>query len=386
MNIIISQKRENMNKKLAGSLSFKKALRCLIASAFFFVFEAALAFSLISEYYFIRAKESEKRFLWNDAQVFYSKAKSFGPIDAKYPAALADFLLRRRKYNESETDVSRKAEALYSKASKLAPYSAEYLLALGQLQLHLFLSDSRTFRDKLPQGLKNMEKALASDPEGINTSYLFGYAYVSVWGFLNSEQKEAALGRLRYALSYRPWYANFIYPALWRAQKDFVLLEQVTPKTIKLEKKLYAFILEHKLLEGIRLECENQAGVVSGVINLSQWHGRSFEGNNVYKDGIMRWAGIMGGLLNVPEGYSSISISARGVAAGGVYPYMVVKLEEDVIGSVAVNNYAWKEYVFNIHTTGGRKLLSIIYVNDRVSKDTGEDMDLYIGEARVEKR
>ncbi|HAJ56735.1 MAG TPA: hypothetical protein DCL35_03070 [Candidatus Omnitrophica bacterium] len=350
------------------------------------LYEAAIGLPLVSEYYFTSAQKFEKGFLWSNAEELYGKAVAYSPFDARYTAGLADFLLRRRTYGKDKADVYMRAEELYGRACRLDTYSAEYFLTLGQLQLHLFRLDKEIYKDKLAAGIENLQRALDNDPFGVNICYLAGYSSIFVWDYLDEKQKDVFLDKLKYALDHRPWYANYLYPHLWHAAKGPELLRRVTPENPKVRKKLLDFVLKKEAIEGIKAESRKRVEAASDAISPAQWYGKSADGTRAYADGNMYWAGTMGAMLKVPEGNASVIISAKGVPAEGVFPYMDVELDGERIGGVFVDSLEGKDYVFNINTAGAEMVLSIIYTNDRLSKKTGEDMNLYIGQARVRRR
>lgn len=364
-----------------------KRVFCVVAITILAVlFEVAIALPLVSEHYFTAAQKSEKIFLWDKAEALYVKAAGYSPFDARYPAGLADFLLRCRAYGKDEVRAYIRAEELYKRACSLNRYSAECRATLGQLQVYLFKSDNEAYKEKLAEGIENLKRAIANDPFGANICYLAGYSSIYVWDHLGEGQRDMILDKLKYALDHRPWYANFLYPHLWRARKDPELLRRVTPENPRVTKKLHEFLLKREAIEEMRAATQGGADGMSDVIPPTQWYGKSADGVRTYSNGNMYWAGSMGTVLKVPEGHASVIISARGVPADGVYPYMSVELDGEKIGGVFVDSPDWRDYIFNIKTGGGKTVLSIIYGNDKFSKKTGEDMNLYIGQARVVER
>ena len=75
---------------------------------------------------------------------------------------------------------------------------------------------------------------------------------------------------------------------------------------------------------------------------------------------------------------------AKGSAADGIYPYMIVELDGEGIGEMFVDSTDWKEYLFDVDTDGGMKVLSVTFANDGGNEKKGEDRNLYVGKVRVE--
>ncbi len=53
------------------------------------------------------------------------------------------------------------------------------------------------------------------------------------------------------------------------------------------------------------------------------------------------------------------------------------------IGSLYVKGPDWNEYIFNVNTRWGRKILSITYTNDVCVPEAKEDRNLHVGEVNV---
>ena len=392
---------------------------CVILPAvFFFSFAFFVVLTLASDIYFEKAVRLEKNSRWDEAQVLYARSVSLSPLDAKYPAALADFLLRRRFYTQERLSVAGKAKELYERALRLDPRSSEIAMSLGRLELYLFRMDQDAGADRFKSAWAQLDHALGLDPNGANTCYLYGYNGISSWGYLADDKKAAVLDRARYALTYRPWYAPALYDHMWRTLKDMSLLRAVTPKTLKGQTRLLDFIEGHDLWSYWSVQKKmvdiykrkEEASVfqgqerraaqgivqfkdaafsagekVSDMVTPQAWKGISDQGEHVYQDGHLYWAGTVRALISVPGGPVRVIIRAKGFDAEGVFPFMVVKIDGEEIGASVVSTHEWADYVFEADGPSGVKVLSISYVNDKMSKDKKQDMNLHIGEARVVK-
>lgn len=124
-----------------------------------------------------------------------------------------------------------------------------------------------------------------------------------------------------------------------------------------------------------------------GLVLPEDWEGKSFDEKYTSRDGNMYWPCTISSLIYLPKGKIALKIKARGTPASGMYPYMIVELDGEVIGETFLDSSEWKEYVFKTDTDGGIKVLSISYVNDTYINKNGkaEDRNLFIGEAGFDK-
>lgn len=390
----------------------------VLLALFFFSFAFFVVLILASDIYFEKAVRLEKNFRWDEAEVLYARSVSLSPLDARYPVALADFLLRRRLYVQERRPILESSRALYERAAGLNPFSSEIAMSLGRLELYLVRLDKDAGVDRFKAAWGKLDHALGLDPNGANTCYLYAYNGVSSWGYLADNERSVVLDRARYALTYRPWYALYLYRHMWRTLKDISVLRAVTPKTLKGQRRLLDFIEEsdlwlywsaEKKIVGTYRKKEEAAVFqeeerrmrhaiaqfkdvaasagerISGVVLPQAWKGISDQGEHVYQDGHLYWAGTVRALASVPGGAARVVIKAKGADAEGVFPFMVVRLDEQQIGECVVSGREWADYVFDVNVSTGIKVLSITYLNDKTSKDKKEDRNLHIGEARVIK-
>lgn len=90
--------------------------------------------------------------------------------------------------------------------------------------------------------------------------------------------------------------------------------------------------------------------------------------------------------LDLPEEDLVVRIQARGEPAGGLWPYMVVRLDDSVIAGTWVESLSWQDHFFEISGTGGTVRLSVEYVNDGSSGPPHQDRNLFLGELAVFKK
>ncbi len=390
----------------------------IILIASFAVLIAVIVLPFVAELQFKTAKEFEENYLWERAGEKYQSAVHLNPFNAKYFAGAGDFLLRQSTYLKGEDRVSglKKAEKLYQRACRLNPSYAEYWYLLGEAQLIIsrqYAAGSREKQNTLSATIENFRKAIEKDPYNFRNNYLIGHNLLTAWGFLNVEEKEFGLHRLKYVLQLRPDYGRkYVYPAIMYYAKDFSIAQQITPDNLKAYKALLSFVKKNSLWQ-YRKEVEQQVnfywqkeepeefakekvarlkrikdlkekkGSARDEISRKDWQGKALNGKQSYKNGNMYWTGTMDAVIEMPQGRAKINITAKGSQADQVFPYMIVELDGAELGEAFVDSLEWKEYSFKVDTEGGLKVLSVTFVNDGGNKEKKEDRNLYVGEAKI---
>ena len=383
--------------------------------------EVAITRSFVADTLFDDAQRYAAKYRWIEAEEKFEKAIKKDPFNSPYLSGFADFLFAKSRYTGKRKTLIAQAEALYAKAAKINPRNGEYSVRLGEAGIGLFLEDKDiSDKDKKRQTISSVfthfRAAVRKDPNGFNVAYSVGYSGLSLWEFINDEDKDFILDRLRYALKVNLYYSRHIYPKIWKYTRDFNLLTSVTPDNLRSNIVLYDFlsvnnlwqyrkaqaaIVEYykrkerpeavereraekkKMLEKIKRAARGAS--VSSIIAKSDWKGKASNGGNTYIDGNMFWSGIVYALIDVPEGEAKVNIEAKGSPAYGIYPYMIVELDGENIGEAFAGSPEWKEYTFKINSTGGIKVLSIAFVNDAMDDKSGDDRNLCVGTAEVKE-
>lgn len=304
------------------------------------------------------------------------EAIKIDPFNSQYVAGFGESILQEKHHGDDAAYLDQ-AMRLYGRALELNPECAGYSLKLGQIELTLFLKD-KVRAEYIKSAFDNFKCAVKNDPNGFNISYSAGYAGISVWKFLDKEEKEFILNRLKYSLKLNPSYSKYIYPKLWDETMDLNLLRKIEPPGN--EPNWYISRLEK--LEFIRSMARRTLNVAKVVIE-SDWQGRSDDKKNAYVNGNMYWAGTIDAAILMPNGKSTIRIQAKGSPADNIYPYMKVELDGRQIGTATISSSEWKQYDFKVMIDGGIKVLSITFINDGLNSAKGEDRNLYIGRAEV---
>jgi tetratricopeptide (TPR) repeat protein len=373
---------------------------------FILIIAFALLLSVIilpfaAEAEFGKAKRLEENYRWRKAGEVYQQAVRLDPFNAGYSAGYGDFLMRQSQYHKDKSEWLKKAEGLYERACRLNPGHAEYRFSLGKVKLQLKDVDS---------GLEDFRTAIELDPYNFRINYYIGHNLISVWKSLDIEWRNFAADRLSYVLRLRPSHAEHVYPAIMYYTRDFSIAENILPETLIACEKLYYFIRENNLWQfrkqvrerldfyrekedpvKFKQEKEQKQRLFRELRSLAMtgklkgWAGES-KGGDVYKNGNIYWEGTVNAAVDVPAGKTTIYLMAKGSAADGIYPYMIVELDGEGIGERFVDSAEWKEYPFEVDTDGGVKVLSVTFVNDGGNEEKSEDRNLYIGKVAFKKQ
>ncbi len=381
-----------------------KRLSINIILLVFFISLVSLAIlPLFSELQFAGAKRLEIGYRWSKAEEAYFQALSLNPLNAELFAQAGDFLVRQSMYQKNEEGYLKRAKELYKIASYLNTRYGYYRFLSGGVQLRL---------GELDGAIENFKIAASLDQNNFRTNYLIGQNLLSVWALLDSREKEFTLTRLKYAIKVNPSSLTDIYQFVLYYTKEFNFLKQITPTNLKSFKRLYYFILNNNLwqyridiLDKVnyyrekeepeefifekKLRQENLQRLRSekvplkDLITSQDWDGKTEIGADVFKNGNMYWSGTMNTVVEMPKGNIELNIKARGTPADGVFPYMIIELEGELIGETAVDSEDWKQYSFLVTTDGGIKVLSVTFANDEMNEQYSEDRNLFIGDTTI---
>lgn len=93
-------------------------------------------------------------------------------------------------------------------------------------------------------------------------------------------------------------------------------------------------------------------------------------------------AGDISGSHAFKGGPTTITVTAKGAVAGGVWPHMKVHVGGNVVGEVDVNTDAWAQYPFKITPSAGAADIKLEFTNDGAD-DSGADRNLYVDKVAV---
>jgi len=375
------------------------------------IFAVAIVLPFVAELYFTNAKKLEDNDSRPKAEIMYMRAIHLNPFNAEYYEKLASFLIKQAQNKKDGLSLLERARGLLERSVAINPFDPEYWHALGKVRTDIYKHSLKLEEIKKAKG--DFIKAIEADPYNFRVNYLVGHSLLTVWKELDEQDKNFALERLRYVLGARSWFADYIYPAIMYYASDFEIAIKATPETAINYERLYKFLVtkglweyrkmilkelnsysqkeslgEFNLKKSARLEKINDFKrkiPAKSAISQQEWLGSSQDGQHVYENGRMYWTGTIDSVLQLPEGESIIYISAKGTQANEIFPLIIVELDAEEIGEAVVHSTDWQEYPFKVSSDGGAKVLSITFVNDGRNKEKGQDRNLFIFGARVER-
>jgi tetratricopeptide (TPR) repeat protein len=231
------------------------------------------------------------------------------------------------------------------RATEFMPYNYKAYSLLGKAYL-----ESRQFVD----GCEALEKAVRINPKAAE-----GYHYLGI-GYENIHQEDKAI----------------------EAYEKTVLIDNKNIKRFYDLKRLYTKMgLEHKAVK----MSNSIETIATKVVEPVDWKGKS--GENVYQNGNMYWQGTVSAPVILKEGNAKLTFRAMGTPAKGIWPHMVVKLDNEIIGEIDVKSEKVKDYEFKKMVKPGEFNLSISFTNDAVTLDKNgkmiEDRNLFVRRCRI---
>ena len=231
------------------------------------------------------------------------------------------------------------------RAAEFTPHNYEANFLLGKAYL-----ESTQYND----GCEALEKAVRINPKAAE-----GYYYLGV-GYENIHQDHKAI----------------------KAFERMVLLDSKNVEGLHHLENLYTRIGLKNNATKIRDLIEK---VITKVVEAADWKSRS--GENVYQNGNMAWRGTVSAPVILKEGNAKFTLQAMGTPAKGIWPHMVVKLDNAIIGKVDVASEKLKDYEFKEAVKAGKYNLSISFTNDGVTLNEAgkmiEDRNLFIKRCRI---
>ena len=105
------------------------------------------------------------------------------------------------------------------------------------------------------------------------------------------------------------------------------------------------------------------------------------------------WNGKQGGNLiwndrcwietSLPDGELVFKVSAKGERAKGEWPYMIVWLNDEMIGGEWVTSDDWEFYHFQKNIKRGQYKISVEFINDNYAESPKEDRNLFVGDLEI---
>lgn len=86
---------------------------------------------------------------------------------------------------------------------------------------------------------------------------------------------------------------------------------------------------------------------------------------------------------SLPDGELVFQVSAKGEKAKGEWPYMILWLNDEMVGGYWVSSESWENYRFQKKIRNGEYRISVEFINDYYSESTKEDRNLYVGDLEI---
>jgi tetratricopeptide (TPR) repeat protein len=231
------------------------------------------------------------------------------------------------------------------RATEFMPYNYRAYFLLGKAYM-----ESRQYTD----GCEALEKAVR-----LNTKDAEGYHYLGI-GYENIHQKDKAI----------------------EAYERGALIDNKNIKRFYDLKRLYTKMgLNNKALKIDDLI----ESIATKVIEQADWKGKA--GENIYQNGDMPWTGTVSAPVFLKEGNAKFILQAMGTPAKSIWPHMVVKLNDEIVGEVDVTSEKLNDYEFKKTVNPGKYNLSISFTNDEGTLDKNgkliEDRNLFVRRCRI---
>lgn len=84
-----------------------------------------------------------------------------------------------------------------------------------------------------------------------------------------------------------------------------------------------------------------------------------------------------------PSGEAAFRLQIKGQKAFGLGPYIVVRLNNRIIGRTVITNEGWTSLIFEAPVEKGEKTFSVEYTNDIYRPDLGQDRNVFLGDVEI---
>jgi tetratricopeptide (TPR) repeat protein len=337
----------------------KRALSGIAIISFFAIIGIAIVLPFLASIALDGAKKCAAGYNWGLADKKIALALRLDPLSAENYTAAGRLYAAAASMIKDSAPLLLKAESKYIRAYQLNPHDTVTLVELAALEKELFLADPVVYKDRLVRAVGFYRGSFNADPNNYLVNFEIGQNLIELWKYLDDKDKDFALERFKSCLELVPWYSE---------QVNDVLLYNFGNEAWKCRKKVFGVSAPKKR-----------------TADGSAWTGKSDGGNDVYENGNMYWTGTVSRTIGLPEGASVVKIKARGEAARGVWPCMIVEIDGSEIGETYVDSSEWKEYEFKADSGGGVKVLSVTFTNDGGDPKRGKDRNLYVGEVEARK-
>jgi hypothetical protein len=235
-----------------------------------------------------------------------------------------------------------------------------------------------------------------------------------MWDILTAGEREKLCLEIKDYIARRPEQGSYLYEQLWNYSKAYPVLLACSPEGLEGSMLLFDFIKQRNLWQFRSAQLEKVAASkrqetkeaaqkeesddkerikklktslalhsANELVPQTEWRGTVTDSDITFQDGNMYWGGTVYMLMDLPKGGSAITVEAWGEKASGVYPYMIVDVDGEVVGETYVTGEN-RPYVFTIGKASGPALIGVTFANDAVDLAGKEDRNLYVGSLKVE--
>jgi len=257
--------------------------------------------------------------------------------------------------------------------SPLPLYAPEDYLAVG---------DAFFKAGRLGEAIGYLQKSTELTPGSYTASLLLGRAY------LESGQYIVACEFLERALRLNPtaveayYYLGVGYERSDQKEKACTIFERLVsmdPRYMKGLSRLQRLYSEMGRKDKAAKVADLIEDAVTRVVERTDWKGRA--GEHTYRNGDMYWTGTVSAPVLLKEGKVKFILQAKGSPAKGIWPHMVVRLDDEIIGEVYVTSEELRNYEFEKAIPPGNYHLRVSFLNDGGGLDKSgrkEDRNLFV--------
>lgn len=334
-------------------------------------------------------------------------ASKINPFDSE-PYYQKARILHAQGLKESKIQYFKEALALLLKAQKLNTCNPVVDLLILEVQNLLGRSPAQSFSE-----LKALNKKFSNNHL---VEKLLIEQGLMIWGSLESEEKEMLEKITRLLLSHRLLYKKYLYligQFMDKTQNPEVL-KRIIPKKSKVLNYLKGEILKHSLrvdyawlaqtteeakknektegksassnerkFQNIKETWKSRFGEAKTILTNEHFLGWFQSGKEITKGNL--WSnGTIFGLGSLKPDSRQLIIKAKSSRVHDIPAYMLVRINNVILGGCYVESKDFQEYAFPVsNTTATESLVSISFENDYSDRKNNEDRNLSVQSMEV---
>jgi len=358
-------------KKFSGSMMLDGALRFVSLFLMMAVIAGALVLGL-SDF-----------FLWKGKMAF--KRQHHEEVIAHVDQSIRINSLNAESYYWRGLS-SRQAED-FDRAIALNPYEPYYYYNRA-------LAHSR---DLPPEALHNAipwyERAIQMDPKDPKLYYLSGKNLLAMNKSRSALVEQTAKKLFKQCIELDPSYALAVFELLWAYEPQLSYLRTFEQDVEGSAKGLVSFIRKQGLWRDYRQFHLKSLGIDPVAIErLSRTTDWAKEPSDIYE--LITFESVSEKRVHDEEKFvkngeiqqkiyfrdslSRLILYAKGSQAAGAYPYLIVKLDDEVIDAFYLNSPRFKSFYTIIQTAPGEHVIGLEFVNDYYDSESRQDRNIWI--------